>query len=187
MKNRIKRLRNDVGLTQQQFAVKIGVSQNTFANYEIGRRNPSNSAINNICKTFKVNEKWLRTGVGDMYEPDEKFCLDDLVKENNGTPQDIRIIKAYFKLPVEVRREVFEWMRQAAGSEDEAELSGTDPALQQIPVPRQAAASGDVPPADPVPLSDPVRDAEEAYIKSRSGNVLRPERSALNIGEDVAE
>ena len=28
--------------------------------------NPSASVINNICKTFDVNETWLRTGEGEM-------------------------------------------------------------------------------------------------------------------------
>ena len=67
MKNRLKKIRKDFDLTQQEFADSIGTSQNTYANYEIGRRNPSNSVVNNICKTFNVNEEWLRTGKGDPY------------------------------------------------------------------------------------------------------------------------
>lgn len=67
MKDRIKKIRKDSELTQQEFAQKIGSTQNVLANYEIGRRNPSSSVINNICKTFGVNEEWLRTGEGDPY------------------------------------------------------------------------------------------------------------------------
>lgn len=67
MKNRIKKIRKELDLTQQAFAEKIGTSQNVLANYEIGRRNPSASVINNICKTFSVNEEWLRTGQGKMF------------------------------------------------------------------------------------------------------------------------
>lgn len=66
-KDRIKLIRKELDLTQQEFAQKIGTSQNVLANYEIGRRNPSNSVINNICKTFNVNEEWLRTGNGEMF------------------------------------------------------------------------------------------------------------------------
>lgn len=64
---RIRKLRRMLDLTQTEFADAIGSSQNTLANYEIGRRNPSNSVINNICKTFSVNEAWLRTGEGEMF------------------------------------------------------------------------------------------------------------------------
>lgn len=67
MKDRIKEIRKELNLTQSAFAERIGSTQNVVANYEIGRRNPSASVINNICKTFSVNEEWLRTGKGDMF------------------------------------------------------------------------------------------------------------------------
>ena len=66
MKDRIRKLRKTLDLTQQDFAKKIGMSANVLTNYETGRRNPSKSVINNICKTFHVNEEWLRTGNGEM-------------------------------------------------------------------------------------------------------------------------
>ncbi|MCI9547596.1 MAG: helix-turn-helix transcriptional regulator [Lachnospiraceae bacterium] len=67
MNTRIKKLRKSLDLTQQKFSERIGSTQNVVANYETGRRNPSNSVINNICKTFNVNEEWLRTGEGEMF------------------------------------------------------------------------------------------------------------------------
>lgn len=69
LKDRLKKLRKELDLKQREFAKKIGTSQNVLANYETGRRNPSNSVINNICKTFNVNEEWLRNGIGDMFQP----------------------------------------------------------------------------------------------------------------------
>lgn len=67
MNERIKKVRKELNLTQQEFANRIGSTQNVLANYETGRRNPSSSVINNICKTFNINENWLRTGEGDMF------------------------------------------------------------------------------------------------------------------------
>lgn len=67
MKERLKQLRKALDLTQQQFADRIGSTQNNIANYETGRRNPSAAALNNICKEFNVNENWLRTGKGSMF------------------------------------------------------------------------------------------------------------------------
>lgn len=64
---RIKKLRRTLDLTQQVFGSKIGTTQNNIASYETGRREPSSAAFNNICKTFNVNENWLRTGEGDMF------------------------------------------------------------------------------------------------------------------------
>lgn len=68
MNERIKRLRKELKLTQQQFADKIKVKRNTVATYEMGRSVPSDSAIALICKTFHVNEDWLRNGNGEMFE-----------------------------------------------------------------------------------------------------------------------
>lgn len=67
MNERIKKVRKELNLTQQEFATRIGSTQNVLANYETGRRNPSSSVINNICKTFNINENWLRNGEGDMF------------------------------------------------------------------------------------------------------------------------
>lgn len=64
---RIKKVRKSLDLTQQKFASQIGTTQNNIASYEIGRREPSAAAVNNICKTFNVSETWLRTGDGEMF------------------------------------------------------------------------------------------------------------------------
>lgn len=64
MKERIRKLRRTLDLTQQEFADKIGMKRNTIANYETGRNEPSASVISLICREFNVNEVWLRTGEG---------------------------------------------------------------------------------------------------------------------------
>ncbi|MCC3386685.1 XRE family transcriptional regulator [Enterocloster citroniae] len=87
MKDRIKKIRKELDLTQQCFAEKIGTTANVLTNYETGRRNPSASVINNICKTFDVNEDWFRTGKGEMFVQRTKNqiitdFLGDLVMED---------------------------------------------------------------------------------------------------------
>lgn len=67
IKERIKQIRKSKDLTQVEFGKLIGVKGNTITNYETGLRTPTDAVINNICKTFGVNEEWLRTGNGDMF------------------------------------------------------------------------------------------------------------------------
>ena len=67
MKERIRKLRRALDLTQQEFADKIGMKRNTIANYETGRNDPSASVISLICREFNANEDWLRTGEGEMF------------------------------------------------------------------------------------------------------------------------
>ena len=68
MKTRFKLLRQELGMTQEEFGSKIGVARNTIAQYESGRIVPSNPVITNICKEYDVNETWLLTGEGDMFK-----------------------------------------------------------------------------------------------------------------------
>ncbi len=75
MNERIKKLRKSLGLTQLEFGEQVGVKANTIGNYEIGLRTPSDAVIRAICREFNVNENWLRTGEGEMFNPqDEKLA-----------------------------------------------------------------------------------------------------------------
>lgn len=67
MKDRIKKIRKELDLTQQGFADRIGIKRNTVASYETGKSNLSDGAVALICREFNVNEEWLRTGKGDMF------------------------------------------------------------------------------------------------------------------------
>lgn len=69
MKDRIKKIRKTFDLTQQKFADRIGVKQNTIAQYEMGRNIPIDSVVSLICREFDVSEEWLRHGKGDMFLP----------------------------------------------------------------------------------------------------------------------
>ena len=68
MNERIKEVRKSLSLTQQEFADRIGVKRNTVATYEGGRNIPIDSVVSLICKEFNVNEEWLRTGEGEMFQ-----------------------------------------------------------------------------------------------------------------------
>lgn len=69
MKGRIKELRKHVGLTQAEFGERLGIKQNTVAQYEIGRNMPTDTVVELLCREFGVNETWLRTGEGEMFIP----------------------------------------------------------------------------------------------------------------------
>jgi len=67
LNDRIKQVRKSLDLTQQEFADRLNVKRNTVATYERGKSNPSDAAVNLICREFNVNEAWLRTGEGEMF------------------------------------------------------------------------------------------------------------------------
>jgi len=69
MQERIKKLRKTLNLNQTEFGEKIGAKQTTVAGWEARGRKPSEAIICSICREFGVNENWLRTGDGEMFQP----------------------------------------------------------------------------------------------------------------------
>lgn len=67
MNKRIKHLRKDVlKLSQKDFAIKLGLSENFVWMIEKGNRVPSDRTIADICRIFDVQEDWLRHGLEPM-------------------------------------------------------------------------------------------------------------------------
>lgn len=68
MNERLKKLRKELDMTQQEFADSISIKRSTMATYESGRNEPIDAVISLICKQHNVNEDWLRSGEGEMFE-----------------------------------------------------------------------------------------------------------------------
>lgn len=66
MKDRIKAIRKRSGLTQTEFADRIGATRPMIASYEGGAVIPSESILMLISKQFSVSYTWLKTGEGPM-------------------------------------------------------------------------------------------------------------------------
>lgn len=101
MKDRIKKIRTMFDLTQQEFAEKIGIKQNTVAQYEMGRNVPIDSVISLICLKFDINEHWLRTGQGDIKtQRTRNQVITDFVGDLINEPESFktRLIEGLAKL-----------------------------------------------------------------------------------------
>jgi len=85
---RLLEVRRRVGLTQGEFATKMGVKQNTWSNIEHGVNPCSDRYINLICLTYNVRKVWLETGQGGMFESNSPHAqiLDD---DGNPLPPEV--------------------------------------------------------------------------------------------------
>lgn len=92
MKDRIKQIRKQEGLTQEAFASRIDMTRNYIAQIEMGAKEPSDRTIRDICREFGVNEMWLRNGIGEMYLPQDREAeMTGLVKSlMNDSPESFR-------------------------------------------------------------------------------------------------
>lgn len=94
MNIRIAEVRKAVNLTQEKFAAQLGLSRNFLWMIEKGDRVPSDRTIADICREFNVNEEWLRTGKGEMFNPhNEKLAafIGSLVADD-GDPFKRRMV-----------------------------------------------------------------------------------------------
>lgn len=68
MNNRIRDIRLKLGMNQSEFSSRIGIGQAALSAIEKGIRNITERTIKDICREFTVNEDWLRSGEGEMFE-----------------------------------------------------------------------------------------------------------------------
>ena len=57
----------EVNMTLENFGRKIRFSKGAVSAMESGARNVTEQTIRAICREFRVNETWLRTGEGPMF------------------------------------------------------------------------------------------------------------------------
>jgi len=64
---RIRHVRQTLNMSQVEFAKAIHISNGYIAELECEHRKVNDRIIHLISLTFGVNEKWLKTGEGDMF------------------------------------------------------------------------------------------------------------------------
>lgn len=71
---RIKDVRNSLGLTLEKFGEKLGVTKTAISRIEKGERSLTEQMTKSICREFSVDYIWLTTGEGEMFvESDDDF------------------------------------------------------------------------------------------------------------------
>jgi transcriptional regulator with XRE-family HTH domain len=102
-------------LTQAEFGEVLGVSRDVIANLETGRVEPSQVIVNAVCREFNIDESWLRTGEGKMfnYPDNEIFALVAQMANTKSPTFDVIMatIKSYMKLDPTKQRAVDEFFK----------------------------------------------------------------------------
>ena len=71
---RIREVRNTLGLTLEKFGDRLGVTKVAISNIEKGNRNLTEQMTKSICREFSVDYMWLTTGEGEMFiDTDDDF------------------------------------------------------------------------------------------------------------------
>ena len=77
LKERIRTLRKKLGLTQMEFAEKLGKSWRTIQDWEAGKRNIPEPELRLISQIFGVSYEWIKTGQGEIFE--KKPSIEEII------------------------------------------------------------------------------------------------------------
>ena len=67
MNERVKQLREALGLSQEALGARVGVTRGSISRLESGTNNVTPAMVISLCREFNVNEEWLRNGTGEMF------------------------------------------------------------------------------------------------------------------------
>ena len=114
--SRIKEVRKAKGLSQAAFGAPFGANRDMINNVENGRAAVSDIMVASICRTYDVNEHWLRTGEGEMFvqiardKEIMRFVGDVMQGEDDNFRR--RFLLAMARLPEEHWADIEDFARQ---------------------------------------------------------------------------
>lgn len=102
---RITMVRKELKMSQTEFGENIGVSRGVIKNIDDKKVLVKPLLLQQICKTYNVNETWLTTGEGEMFIKQSRTDeIAQFVGRTLATTEDTfqkRLIAALSKLSVE--------------------------------------------------------------------------------------
>lgn len=106
---RLRALRVQRGLSQEEVAKATGITRGNISNYELDRFKPSTESIVRLASFFNVSVDWLLTGKGNSPVP------------NKTDGSEERLLRKYHSLPRALQAEVLdfvEFLTEKKGKKD---------------------------------------------------------------------
>lgn len=94
---RIRQIRKNNDLTQEQFAKAIGYSKIQIHYVETGKVVPSNELLNRVASAFHISYEWLMTGEGKV-DVEEAVVDDALIAWLKKNPEVVRELRSRGRL-----------------------------------------------------------------------------------------
>lgn len=182
LNERIREVRKQLGLSQMDFAEKVGISQRSVSWGEQPGNNVPDSTVKTLCIVFRVNETWLRTGEGEMFLQPDTFSLDQYLKEKGCTPLELEIVKAYFELDRDTRQKVFDhFYSRIEAAKERLAADAAPPPPEEAPGVVISETETTTAAAPPLELKSPadMTDAEIDQLAEQMRQEMRREKEAV--------
>ena len=111
---RIKLLRKELKLSQEEFGDKLGVRKTAISRWENEINSLTEQATKSICRTFNVDYFWLTEGVGEMFTHFEDIIIEQVTEQYNLDKTEKAIVLAYLEASKETRTEIKNYILELA-------------------------------------------------------------------------
>lgn len=116
LRERLLFLRKNLKLNQEHFGKRIEMSKASISALEKGMREITDRTVKLICSEYNVNEEWLRTGIGEMFN-----TSDDLIEIfgyafNDLDDDEKQFLKNFLTLSKNERQTTLKYMRKIFNS-----------------------------------------------------------------------
>ena len=122
---RIKVLRKEKNLSMEDFGSVIGMGKSAVSRIENGVNGTTDQTIRSICREFGVNEQWLRTGEGEMFEQTRASVLDRLSTEYDLSREQRSVIEAFLDLDPQERDVILKYVHNVFDRSTESVAQST--------------------------------------------------------------
>ncbi len=112
MNERLKDLRKELNLNQNEFGKRINLKQSAIGMYENGSRKLTERVISDICREFNVNEQWLHEGIGEMFNHDVNDEIEKLAKKYRLNDYAKTVVETFVKLDEKDMNAVLSFMKK---------------------------------------------------------------------------
>lgn len=128
MNERIKQLREYLGITLEEFGRRIGITRSSVSNIESGRREPSEQTIRSICREFDVNENWLINGLGEVFLPKSESIMETFARKYDLNQMEYLILDEYLNLDYKQRQSILNFAINVFGKFNDTDVRLEGPA-----------------------------------------------------------
>lgn len=104
-------MRKELGLSQDAFGKKLGVTGTAVSRIEKGERALTEQMALSICREFRVNYYWLTEGELPMFSGTPESIVDEIAEDYNLDDLDKKIIEKYLELPEDKRKAIKEYLK----------------------------------------------------------------------------
>lgn len=125
--SRLALLRDNLGLSQENFGAKVGVSRSVIKNIEYDLTQPKPEFIALVCKIYNVSPSWLTTGEGEMFMPksEEQEIESIFTNAQCEDPRKYKLLKvlarAISELPDEAIAAICDYAKEIADAAEDTD------------------------------------------------------------------